>query len=141
MCSSSGNNGSYATNPLRFGLIGAGMVSDAHARSLKECDGVELAMVYSRTETRAKTFGEKHTVRWTTDLEGVIACPELDAVILTTAPYNHAQQAIAAMRAGKHVLVEKPMAVSSAECDRMIRTAEQTDRRLASSSSRVLRSR
>ncbi|MBN2578843.1 MAG: Gfo/Idh/MocA family oxidoreductase, partial [Pirellulales bacterium] len=104
--------GPCASKVLRFGLVGAGMVSGVHAQSLLECDDAKLTVVFSRSEARAKKFGEKYAVDWTTDLDRVLQCPDLDAVILTTAPYNHAPQAIAAMRAGKHVLVEKPMAVS-----------------------------
>ncbi len=119
-----------ADEPLRFALIGAGMVSDAHARSLDELPDARLMVVYSRTEARAKAFAAKYGVEFTTDLEAAFARPDVDAVIITTAPYNHEPHAVAAMEAGKHALVEKPMAVTTAECDRMMDVAAKTDRTL-----------
>ena len=116
--------------PMRFALLGAGMVSDAHARSLCELPEAELVVVYSRTAARAMALANKYQVAWTTDLEAVLTRGDLDAVIVATAPYNHAGHSIAAMQAGKDALVEKPMAVSTAECDRMIATARQTGRTL-----------
>ncbi len=117
-------------DPVRFGLIGAGMVSDAHARSIQELDDAELKVVFSRTEDRARTFAETYNADWTTDLDTVMQRDDLDAVIVTTAPYNHAPHAIQAMRAGKHVLVEKPMANTTAECDEMTAVAHETNRTL-----------
>lgn len=119
-----------ADEPLRFALIGAGMVSDAHARSIDELDEADLTLVFSRTEDRAKEFAGKYGAEWTTDLDVVLSRSDIDAVVITTAPYNHAPHSIAAMKAGKHVLVEKPMAISTAECDEMMTVAEQTERTL-----------
>jgi len=116
--------------PLRFALVGAGMVSDAHARSLAELPDAELAVVFSRTEARAKAFADKYRVDASTDLDEVLGRSDVDAVIITTAPYNHEPHAVAAMKAGKHVLVEKPMAVTTAECDRMMTVADETGRTL-----------
>lgn len=116
--------------PMRFGLIGAGMVSDAHCRSLAELAEAEVVVVYSRTGARAEAFAKKYNVPWTTDIEAVLARRDLDAVIITTVPYTHADLSVAAMQAGKHVLVEKPMAVSTPECDRMNAVAKATGRTL-----------
>jgi len=119
-----------ADEPLRFALIGAGMVSDAHARSLAELSDAELVVVFSRTEARAKAFADKYGVAFSTDLDDVLSRSDVDAVIITTAPYNHEPHAVAAMRAGKHALVEKPMAVTTAECDHMMQVADETGRTL-----------
>ncbi|MBN1344722.1 MAG: Gfo/Idh/MocA family oxidoreductase [Phycisphaerae bacterium] len=119
-----------ADKPLRFALVGAGMVSDAHARSIQELPEAELIRVFSRTEARAKDFAAKYGAEHTTDLDQVWASPDVDAVIITTAPYNHHPHAIAAMKAGKHALVEKPMAVATAECDEMMAVAAETKRTL-----------
>ena len=115
---------------MRIALVGAGMVSDTHARSLAELPETQLAQIFSRTEAAAKALADSYHVPWTTDLDSVLAGDYVEAVILTTAPYNHAPQTIAAVEAGKHVLIEKPMAISSAECDEMIAAAERNDRRL-----------
>ena len=115
---------------MRFVLIGAGMVSDAHARSLRELPGSELAMVYSRTEARAKALAGKYGVPWSTDLDAALGNPDADAAIVATAPHKHAAHAIAAMQHGKHALVEKPMSISTVECDRMMSVAQETGRTL-----------
>jgi len=114
----------------RFALIGAGMVSDAHARSIMELPYAELGVVFSRTEEKAKAFAAKYGVEWTTCLADVLGRKDIDAAIITTAPYNHKPQAIAVMRSGKHVLVEKPMAISTAECDEMTAVVRETGRKL-----------
>lgn len=119
-----------ADEPIRIALIGAGMVSDAHARSIRELPEAELVLVFSRTEKRAKEFAEKYGVPHTTHLDAALSRDDVDAVILTTAPYNHAPQSVAAMQDGKHVLVEKPMAISTQQCDEMMAVAEKTNRTL-----------
>ncbi len=116
--------------PFRFGIIGAGMVSDANARSIKEVPGCELAAVFSRTQARARTFGEKYEISWTTDIDELLSRGDIDGVLITTAPYNHEDHAVRAMLAGKHALVEKPMAVSVSGCDRMMSVSEETGKTL-----------
>lgn len=114
--------------PLRIALIGAGMVSEAHARSVSQLASARLVAVYSRTPARATALADAFGAEATTDLAAVLARDDVDAVIVTTAPHNHAPHAVAAMNAGKHVLVEKPMAIAPAECDRIIATIVATGR-------------
>jgi predicted dehydrogenase len=83
-----------------------------------------VAVANHREET-ARAFAERHAIpRVTTDWESLATDPGVDAVIVGTPNALHAPQAIAALSAGKHVLVEKPMATSVAECDAMIATSK-----------------
>jgi predicted dehydrogenase len=107
---------------LKWGLIGCGDISERRvAPALRDLPNCELVAVnrqdYSKAESFAKKFGAK---RWYEDWSDLINDDEIDAVYIATPVYLHAEQTIAAARAGKHILCEKPMAMSVAECDAMI---------------------
>jgi len=105
---------------MRVALFGCGWIQDFHARGVVAC-GHEVAVVANHREETARAFAERHGIaEVTTDWETVAADPGIDAVVIGTPNALHAPQAIAALGGGKHVLVEKPMAVSVAECDAMI---------------------
>jgi len=88
---------------------------------LRDSSVCELVAV-SRAQSRlAETFANQFGVRkWYADWPELVLDPEIDAIYVATPVHLHAEQAIAAAEAGKHVLCEKPMAMSAAECDRMI---------------------
>jgi predicted dehydrogenase len=84
-----------------------------------------VAVVANHREETARAFAERHGIpAVTTDWAAVAMDPSIDAVVIATPNALHAPQAIAALDAGKHVLVEKPMAVSVSECDAMIKAAK-----------------
>ena len=107
---------------LRWGLIGCGDISRKRvAPALRDIPACELVAV-SRARVDlagafAKEFGAK---RWYGDWRELVADGEIDAVYVATPVYLHADQTVAAAEAGKHVLCEKPMAMTPDECDRMI---------------------
>jgi len=109
-------------NSIRWGLIGAGdIVRKRVAAALRDCPGSELVAVSraqaDRVDAFAREIGAQRGVR---DWRTLVADPEIDAVYIATPVSVHAEQTVAAAEAGKHVLCEKPMAMSAAECDRMI---------------------
>jgi predicted dehydrogenase len=109
---------------LRVGLLGAGWVAERHARGLLDHPGAELAAASSwREPSLAALAGRFGIPRTTTDWRELAADPELDAVVIGTPNALHAEQAVAFLEAGKHVLVEKPMAPTLAECDRILAAA------------------
>ncbi len=111
------------TNVTRVALFGCGWIQDFHARGVEACGG-ELIAVANHREESARAFAERHGIqRVTTDWESLASDPDVDAAIVSTPNFLHARQAIALLRAGKHVLVEKPMATTVAECDAMIEAA------------------
>ena len=105
---------------MRVALFGCGWIQDFHARAVREC-GHEVVAVANHREGTARAFADRHRIgRVTSDWESLATDPEVDAVVVGTPNALHAAQTVAASRAGKHVLVEKPMATSVAECDAMI---------------------
>lgn len=110
---------------LKWGLIGAGDIARKRVapalRDLPNCDLVSVSRFrYAQAESFANEFGAR---RWYGDWREQIVADDIDAVYIATPVYLHAEQTIAAAEAGKHVLCEKPMALSVNECDEMITAA------------------
>jgi predicted dehydrogenase len=106
---------------ITVALLGAGYVQDFHARAVREHPNAELVAVANWRETSAAALAERYGIpRVTTDWRDVAAASDVEAVIIATPNVLHAPQTIALLRSGKHVMVEKPMATSVAECDAMI---------------------
>ena len=112
---------------MRIALAGAGAFGAKHLDGLAVIDGVTVTSVVSRRLEQAKEVARKYGVgHASTDLDEVLARDDVDAVILATPTQLHARQAIAAMRAGKHVQVEIPLADSWADAQEVDRTAQAT---------------
>ena len=113
--------------PIRLGLIGAGYIAAYHARGILGTAGAELAWVASRGaesgRALVRSIGEG---RSTTEVERVIEDPSVDAVVVATPNGLHEAHSVAALRAGKAVLVEKPLAATLEEARRIIATARTT---------------
>jgi len=112
---------------MRIALAGAGAFGIKHLDGLAVIDGVTVTSVVSRrleqAEEVARKYGAGHA---STDLDEVLARDDVDAVILCTPTQLHAQQAIAALRAGKHVQVEIPLADSWADAQQVDRVQQET---------------
>ncbi len=117
---------------VRFGIVGCGAIGPTHAGALAQIDDAQVVAVADVVPERAKSMAEKFGIGkiYATDAE-LIADPTIDAVVLATPSGMHAEQAIRAMNAGKHVVVEKPMDVSLEACDRMIAAEKKTGKKLA----------
>src|SRR5580765_7658942 len=103
------------TLPVRIGIIGCGNVLSAYRASLDKLRMrglAETVMACGRAAQRAATCHELGMQRFTTEAQEVIASPEVDVVLILTSMIEHARLARAALEAGKHVLVEKPLATS-----------------------------
>ncbi|MDA0588511.1 MAG: Gfo/Idh/MocA family oxidoreductase [Planctomycetota bacterium] len=113
--------------PVRWGIIGCGDVARKRvAGAIQNEPRSELVSVCRRDQTKLDEFVAEFSVpRGTTSAEELIASPDIDAVYIATPVSLHRLQTIAAAQAGKHVLVEKPMAMSTAECDEMIATCRE----------------
>jgi len=122
------------SQPVRFALCGTGFIARLHAGAIAATDGTQLVAVHNhRPETLAAFTAEHPVALATTDWGELIRAVEagqVDAAIVGTPNALHADQAVALMAAGAHVLVEKPMAVSVAEAERMAETADRTGRAL-----------
>ena len=112
---------------IRWGIIGCGDVTEVKSGpALQKAAGSQLVAVMRRDAEKAEDYARRHGVpRWYADADALIADPDVDAVYIATPPSSHARFTVAAAQAGKPVLVEKPMATSVAECERMIAACEQ----------------
>jgi UDP-N-acetyl-2-amino-2-deoxyglucuronate dehydrogenase len=110
---------------LGFGIVGVGMIADFHARAIAEVPGARLLGVATRNQENASAFAEKHRVPFaTTKLEELVARPEIHVVCITTPSGAHLEPALAAIRAGKHVIIEKPLEITTGRADEILRAAE-----------------
>jgi predicted dehydrogenase len=112
------------TRPVRVGLLGAGVIAGEMAAALAESERCVPWSVASRSVLRAAEFAERHGVQRSAALyEELLADPEVDVVYIATPHTEHVRWATAAIKAGKHVLCEKPIAVNAAEAAELIDTA------------------
>ena len=113
--------------PLRWGIIGCGDIARKRvARAIQECPGSRLEAACRRDETHLREFCRAFEVpRAYTDADDLLRDAAINAVYIATPVRLHLSQTIAAAAAGKHVLVEKPMARSVLECDQMIAACRQ----------------
>jgi len=112
---------------MRIALAGAGAFGIKHLDALAAIDGVTVTSVVSRRLEQAEQVARKYGVpHASTDLDEVLARDDVDAVILSTPTQLHPRQAIAAMRAGKHVQVEIPLADSWADAREVDRVQQET---------------
>ncbi len=112
---------------IGFALVGAGMVARYHAEAIIRTDGARLVAICREDATRAAEAEAQFGVPCETSYHALLARPDVEVVCICTPSGLHAEQAVAAARAGKHVLVEKPMALTLAEADAMIHTCRQSD--------------
>ena len=115
-------------NKVKYGVIGLGRFGEIHCEALAGLPGAELFALCTRRPSRlqelAQRFGVKHTY---TDYHELLANPEVAAVCVVTMWDQHTAPALAALKAGKHVFVEKPMASTPEDCDALV-AAAQTSR-------------
>jgi UDP-N-acetyl-2-amino-2-deoxyglucuronate dehydrogenase len=104
------------------GIVGAGSIGRMHLRAFKDL-GVHVAAVSSRRAEQAEAVAREENCEATTDAMALIARPDLDLVSITTSSGSHARLALAAIAAGKHVVIEKPMAMTAAEAREIVAAA------------------
>jgi len=117
-------------NQIRCGIIGAGFAGATHAEALRYAPAARLVAIASPGPANRTALAERYGVEALAAPEELIARPDVDAIIIASPHAVHAKQAIAAARAGKHVLVEKPMATSVADCQAMITACAEAGVRL-----------
>ena len=103
---------------IRFGLVGYGKVAHLHAQALTEALGATLVSVCGRNDERRDAFAATWHIASRKDVAQMAAMDQVDAVIISTPHPRHHDDALEPSAAGCHVLVEKPMALTEAECNR-----------------------
>lgn len=108
---------------LRTALIGPGKVADTHARALQALS--QFVAVCGRDATKTVTFAERYNIAAYADLSEMLRDERIDALVICTPHPQHTENALVALNMGIHVLIEKPMAITLTDCDRMLDAAQQ----------------
>jgi predicted dehydrogenase/threonine dehydrogenase-like Zn-dependent dehydrogenase len=118
---------------LNFALVGAGNIARwAHLPVIQKLEGVGLRAVYSASGYRGKDYALRFQAAYCcSDYNEILRDAAVDAVLIVTRNQHHAAQALAALHAGKHVFVEKPMALSVEECSALIQAVRETGKQLS----------
>ncbi len=117
---------------LRFAVIGAGVIGAVHTHALTNLDTVDLVAIADLDESKAAAMAAKYGVPdFTSDVDALLHRADLDAVTVCTPSGLHADIAVAALAAGKHVVVEKPIDITMAAADRIIAAEESSGKKVA----------
>lgn len=111
---------------VRVGLVGSQFITTIHAEALRMVPQAEVLAVMSPTEGHARDFASKYGIaHHFNDLDAMLAMDEIDMVVVGAPNYAHCEITVKAARAGKHVVVEKPLCLNLAEADRMIAACDE----------------
>jgi predicted dehydrogenase len=113
---------------MRIGILGAGFMGQTHARAYAKIPGVEIVAISSQHRDKAEKLTAEVGGRATTDDRAIIEDASIDAISNTLPTHLHPDTTIAALNAGKHVLLEKPFALTAPACDGMIAAAKASGR-------------
>ena len=120
-----------AHHPIRIGMIGHGMMGVWHSQNIEGLEAVPHTIVGRRAEP-TEAFAEEHGYgRAATDLDAMLADPEIDAVVIASPSEAHVEHSLAAIAAKKHVLIEIPIAMDLAGAERVVEAALRSDRVVA----------
>lgn len=111
---------------VKIGVIGLGWFGEKHCEALSGIPQAELAAICTRTGSRLDEVGDRFRIapeKRYTDYRALLADPEIEAISITTMWDQHVEPAVAALQAGKHVFLEKPMASTVADCDAIVDAA------------------
>jgi predicted dehydrogenase len=121
---------------LKSAIIGCGKMAQVHAQALKNIEETELVAVQSRSGEKAAATAHRFGVKAYTDITEMIQREQVQVVVICTPHPAHREGAVIAMKEGAHVLTEKPLAVSLADCDAMMEAAAKYNRQLGMVSQR-----
>jgi predicted dehydrogenase len=111
--------------PLRFALVGAGNIAKIYMDAFAAIPDAQVTVVVSRTESRGRALAQQGGADWSDDFRTAVARDDVDAVVVATPSGTHADVAVAAADAGKHLLVEKPLDITLARVDSILAAAER----------------
>ncbi len=116
---------SQPAKTFRVAFVGCGRISHNHFEALSKIDGLDLVAVCDTVESRAREAGEKWGVPWFTSQEQMLKAVDCEVVAIATPSGLHPQHGIAAARAGKHVVCEKPMAITLSSADELVKACDE----------------
>ena len=112
---------------IRFGIIGCGAIAQWHITAITSVENAELAAVMDANPIVAQNWGEKYGVAYFTDIDTLLKQDNVDAISICTPSGLHAEQAIKGLKAGKHVVVEKPMAITAESLEALLQAERESD--------------
>jgi len=113
-------------SPLGFAIVGTGMIAGYHARAIQQTPGARLVGVVSRSPEKGRAFAAQHDISVVTStLEEMVARSDVHVVNVTTPSGAHLEPALCSIRAGKHVIVEKPLETTPARADQILAAASE----------------
>lgn len=126
------NSAPVNKDELKFALVGAGNLAKwAHLPALQKIAGAKLHAVHSNSGARGKSYAMRFGAHYaSSDFQEILNDQDIDAVIIATRHNQHARQAVDALNAGKHVFIEKPMAVTIDECREIYKAVQASGKRL-----------
>lgn len=113
--------------PIRIAVIGPGKVAHLHAKAALQTPDTELVAVYGRTYQKAEAFASEYGIQAYDNVQEMVERESVDLCLVCTTHPAHREPTVAALNAGSHVLVEKPLASSLEDCDAMIEAARQNN--------------
>jgi UDP-N-acetyl-2-amino-2-deoxyglucuronate dehydrogenase len=116
---------------IGFAIVGTGTIASFHARAIAATPGAELRAVHNRNAAKARAFAAEHGGDAEDDLGALLARSDIEAVCVTVPSGAHGEVAIRALKAGKNVLCEKPLEITTERIDLMTEAARQSGRILA----------
>ncbi len=114
-----------------FGIVGCGMIANFHAKAIADIRGAKLVACYDAVAASADRLAAAQGCRAYHKLDEMLADPEVDVITIGTPSGAHMEPAVAAARAGKHVIVEKPLEITLKRCDQIIRECEKNKVKLS----------
>lgn len=108
-----------------FAIIGTGGIAKTHATAIRKLEGAELRACYNRDTARAEAFAREWGIRSYSDVTELLSDPEIENIVITTASGAHLDYALAGVEQGKNVIIEKPLEVTVARCQKIIEAAEK----------------
>lgn len=116
---------------MKFGIIGAGMIGQFHAKAITAMEGGELHSVFDLRQESADKLAKQYGAVGYSDIDSFLADSKLEIVTVGTPSGAHLEPSLAALNAGKHVICEKPLEISTERIDQLIEAAEKNDKTLA----------
>lgn len=114
-----------------FGIIGCGSIADFHIEAIRQMEGARLSVVSSRDEVKAAAVAEREDCAWTSDYQQLIGRPDVDIVCVTTSSGSHAEIGLEVLKAGKHLVVEIPIAMHARDAVKLVNEAKKRDLKLS----------
>lgn len=110
-----------------IGIIGTGLIADFHAKAIQQIPNARLVGAFNRNTEKAKDFAGRFACQVFETLDSLVNSPEIDIVCICTASGAHLEGGLAAIQAGKHCLIEKPMEITVERCDQLIEAAKKAN--------------